>query len=154
MFDKEETKLAPKKLAAISIDIAPNSAVVANESDALLQVPAVKETVEPTGDDAVTVTIGYNVKPDCEVQFEDWFHEISRTAATRVEGHRGALLIATPDHVRKRISKPLTHVIMFQFDTKSTCKSGQITLPGMSWSIGFARPCRFVFDRSTSCKLR
>jgi|EP00505_MAST-04D_sp_SCG-Rhode-Island_P002015 antibiotic biosynthesis monooxygenase (ABM) superfamily enzyme len=102
----------------IAIDIASQSDVVANESEALLGIPAIHETVEPTGDDAVTVTIGYNVKLGYDVQFEDWLHEISRTAATRVQGHRGALLISTPEHVRSRIRKPLSHIIMFQFDTQ------------------------------------
>ena len=116
-YSRGESKEQSAEDVAIDIQRAVATDVVANESEALLSVPEAKETVVPTGDNAVTISIGYNVKPDCEVQFEDWLHEISRTAATRVLGHRGALLVSTPESVRTRLGKPLTHVIMFQFDT-------------------------------------
>ena len=100
--------------------------VVINETNALLSKQyqnekndMMMESANSTGDIAMTVSIGYNVKPECEVQFEEWLHEISRTAATRVEGHQGALLIKIPPSTRGKNNHQtfFTHVIVFQFDT-------------------------------------
>ena len=63
--------------------------IVVNESDALVQTAATVPTEQnstsitsTTGDIAITVSIGYNVKNGCEVQFEEWLYEISRTAGS------------------------------------------------------------------------
>ena len=43
-----------------------------------------------------TVCIGYNVRPECYVLFDEWMQEISRMAASCTVGHLGALAVRAP----------------------------------------------------------
>jgi len=81
-------------------------------------------TTTSKDDEAVTVCVAYKVKATCFIQFEEWVHEIARTAATRSKGHRGCVVIEKnktenkTNSSRQNPNLKSTHVIVFQYDSK------------------------------------
>jgi antibiotic biosynthesis monooxygenase (ABM) superfamily enzyme len=71
-----------------------------------------------SNDQMVTACIRYNVRPQCFVLFEEWIQEISRTAANRMKGHRGTLVIRTPESSKEKHKTPSTHVLIYAFNTR------------------------------------
>lgn len=77
---------------------------------------------DSASDDPVTICIRYRVKEGSFFKFQEWVQEIARVASTRVEGHRGALVITRPKSEPQNDAAP-THVIVFQYDKEEHLKA-------------------------------